>query len=288
LLTHHTLAPLQRLRAGAARIRSGHDLHQRLPLVSRPQEVAELSETLNAMLDGLQASMTSVRRFTADASHELHTPLTNLGIDLETLSRNPNLPLKQRAVILKAMTTAHARMVDLLEGLRDLARGDTGTLPERIPIDIVDLVHDAVHRAQRRHSATIYELQGTPPPFATVTGWPEGLKTAVDNLLNNAALHGQPAGLVRVTITQPDMHTVAITVVDDGPGIPADLHEYMKQRFTRGVDARASGSGLGLALVDQQMSLHNGTFRLAEAPGGGVQATLTLPLHPSDVHNGPV
>ena len=131
LIAGLVLAPLQRLRGGADRIRSGHDLHHRLPPVTRPQEVAELSDTLNTMLDGLQTSMTSVRRFTADAGHELRTPLTSLGIDLETLRRNPDLPPEQRAVTLDAMGTEHARIVELFEGLQTLARAIRAPCPRR-------------------------------------------------------------------------------------------------------------------------------------------------------------
>jgi signal transduction histidine kinase len=280
LLSSRILAPLQRLRSGAARIRSGHDLHQRLPPVSRPQEIAELSATLNSMLDGLHTSMASVRRFTADAGHELRTPLTNLGIDLESLQRNPDLPAEQRATMLAAMSTEHARTVALLDGLQTLARGDTGTLPEHTPIDIVDLVHDAVHHARRRHPTTTYTLSnGAPPPTATVTGWPTGLRIALDNLLDNAAVHGKPAGSVHITISRPDDHTITITIADDGPGIPADQREAMKQRFTRGADTQAPGSGLGLALVDQQTRLHNGNLDLTNPPTGGLRATLVLPCN---------
>jgi signal transduction histidine kinase len=277
LLTGRILVPLQRLRTGAARIRSGHDLHRRLPQISRPQEVAELSDTLNAMLDGLHTSMTSVRRFTADAGHELRTPLTNLGIDLETLRRNPNLPTEQRAIMLDAMSREHARVAGLLAGLQALARGDTGTLPEVGSVDLGDLVQDAVYRARRRHGATTYELEATVAADVTVTGWPAGLKTAVDNLLDNAALHGRPAGTVRVALTQPEGHVVAIAISDDGPGIPADARESMRQRFTRGPNTQAPGSGLGLAIVDQQMHLHNGSLDLTQSRDGGLQATLTLP-----------
>jgi len=262
------LSPLQRLRAGAARIRTGHDLEHRLPPVRRPQEVAELSATLNEMLDGLQTSMLATRRFTADAGHELRTPLASLGIDLESLRRNPGLPVEQRFAMLAAMTREHARIVELLEGLQTLARGDAGALPAHAPVDLGELVAACVAQARKRHRATEYRLSIRPGPM--IDGWVEGLRLAVDNLLDNAAVHG--AHRVDVTLTAG-----AVSVADDGPGIPAELRDEMKRRFVRGPETRAVGSGLGLALVDQQVSLHGGTLSLGDSPTGGLMATITLP-----------
>ncbi|MET7399331.1 HAMP domain-containing sensor histidine kinase [Dactylosporangium sp. NPDC005572] len=272
------LAPLRRLRTGALRIRPT-DLEQRLPVATRPQEVADLSATLNRMLERLQASMLATRRFTADAGHELRTPLTSLGIDLETLLRNPDLPAATRQETLAAMTAEHHRIVTLLEGLQTLARGDAEALPARTSIDITDLVADAVDRARRKHPAVRYRHTEPVRPVV-IDGWRTGLTLAVDNLLDNAALHGRADGTVdvRVTTDAPDPAAgVRITVADDGPGIPAEQHEAMKRRFARGEQPRSDGSGLGLALIDQQAHLHGGTLQLGRAVGGGLVATLLLP-----------
>lgn len=262
------LAPLQRLRLGAARIRTGRDLEHRLPPVRGPLEVVELSDTLNEMLDGLLTSMRSTRRFTADAGHELRTPLASLGIDLESLRRNPDLPADQRAEMLAAMTREHARTVELLAGLQALARGDAGALPAFAPVDIDVLVDDCVARAARRHPDVRYRfVRGASP---SVSGWREGLQVAVGNLLDNAAVHG--ARHVEIAVTG----AVVISVSDDGPGIPAALRAEVKGRFVRGPDTTATGSGLGLALVDQQVSLHGGTFELGDSASGGLLATIEL------------
>ena len=263
------LSPLQRLRAGAVRIR--HDHEHRLPPVRRSQEVAELSDTLNEMLDSLRTSMLATRRFTADAGHELRTPLASLGIDLESLRRNPDLPLPERVAMLAAMTREHARVVELLEGLQTLARGDAGALPIQAPVDLTELVTACVAQAQRRHPDIEYRLSVKPVPM--INGWSEGLRLAVDNLLDNAAVHG--AHSVDVTLTPAD--GVTLSVADDGPGIPASLRDDMKRRFVRGPETSAVGSGLGLALVDQQASLHGGVFSLGESAVGGLRATITLP-----------
>jgi two-component system, OmpR family, sensor histidine kinase PrrB len=270
------LRPLQRLRGGALRIQPT-DTDQ-LPQIHRPQEVADLSGTLNTMLARLQTAMVSTRRFTADAGHEIRTPLSSLGMDLETLVRNPNLPDDQRHAILTAMSTEHGRLVAVLDGLQTLARGDAGALPAREHLDLADLAAGAMDHAQHRYPQTTFtwhDSAGTAP----IAGWATGLRLAIDNLLDNAARHGKPHGTVEITIRATAEHVI-IMVDDDGPGIPADQREAMTQRFTRGPNPRSTGTGLGLALVQQQATLHNGTLVLADAATGGLSATLSLPAAP--------
>jgi signal transduction histidine kinase len=275
LVTRLILQPLQRLRAGASRISDGN---QQLPSEQRPQEVADLSAALNAMLQQLQTSTQSTRRFTADAGHELRTPLTSLGVNLETLQRNPALPTDQQQQIVAAALAEHQRITALLEGLQTLARGDAGALPARTDLDLTDLVNEAVRHAKSRHPGTAYTLvvDQTQPPL--VDGWQAGLRIAVDNLLDNAALHGRPNGRVEVGMHCDDQWAF-ITVTDDGPGIPAADRDAMKERFARGPNPRSHGSGLGLALVQQQAELHRGTLTLTDAPGSGLRAILAVPLN---------
>ena len=275
LLTRIILQPLERLRTGALAI-SADTAGPQLPAAERPQEVADLSRALNGMLDQLRTSMESTRRFTADAGHELRTPLTSIGVTLETLQRNPGLPTAQRARALEAMSAEHRRITALLTGLQTLARGDAHALPERSRVVVGELLDTAVAQAARRHPTTTYRLSADVPTPVHVDGWPVGLRLAVDNLLDNAALHGRPGGDVEVRLTR-DAGTVRIGVGDDGPGIPADQRHAMTERFTRGARTRSPGSGLGLALVDQQAHLHHGTLHLGVSSGGGLEATLALP-----------
>ena len=268
------LRPLQRLRSGAVRIQPADTAG--LPQIARPREVADLSATLNTMLHRLQSAMGATRRFTADAGHELRTPLAALGMNLETLTRNPHLPERQRAELTAAMSADHRRLVSVLDGLQALARGDAAALPAREPVDLADLAADAVAHARRRHPTVTYHLHDD-CSAGIVDGWPTGLRLAIDNLLDNAALHGRPDGTVTVAVTS-HAGRIRLTVEDDGPGIPADQRDAMIQRFARGPSPRASGSGLGLALVQQQADLHSGTLTLDAAPGGGLSATLRIPL----------
>ncbi|TDD42784.1 HAMP domain-containing protein, partial [Kribbella antibiotica] len=209
------LSPLQRLRAGAAGIRS-MDEGQRLPAESGTREVADLSAALNDMLAQLQTSTQSTRRFTADAGHELRTPLTTLGVNLETLYRNPELSADQRQQILTATLAEHTRITALLEGLQTLARGDAGALPARTNVDITDLLEESVRRARHRYPATTFRLTVDHMRPPTLAGWQAGLRTAIDNLLDNAALHGRPQGRVDVMLHR-DNHQAFLTIDDDGP-----------------------------------------------------------------------
>ncbi|MFJ6084940.1 ATP-binding protein [Streptomyces sp. NPDC092369] len=276
LITRVILQPLQRLRTGAQRIRPA-DTSRLLPQVTRPQEVADLSASLNSMLGQLQTSMRATRRFTADAGHELRTPLTTLGMNLETLQRNPQLPTAQRQEALDAMAVEHRRITALLEGLQILARGDAHALPPRAAVDLPALLDEAVRHARNRHPGTAYALHlAAAEPAPPVEGWPAGLRLAVDNLLDNAALHGRrPHGQVHVSLSW-DAGCAHVTVSDNGPGIPAEQREAVKARFARGPQPHSHGSGLGLALVQQQAELHGGALAFSDAPGGGLMATLSV------------
>ncbi|MFC5824191.1 HAMP domain-containing sensor histidine kinase [Nonomuraea insulae] len=270
------LHPLQRLRHAALSVDAEAPAGQ-LPVLTRPREVADLSDALNRMLHQLLTSMQATRRFTADAGHELRTPLTSLGMNLEILRRAPDLPQQSRDQVLEAMIAEHQRITTLLQGLQTLARGDARALPAPDDIDLADLLDQAVRQARRRHPTMTYRLSLPPQEPPAVQGWPAGVRLAIDNLLDNAALHGRPGGQVRVTMTlaASEAH---LTVADDGPGIPVELRERMKERFTRGSATRSDGSGLGLALVQQQAQLHGGTLDLGSSVMGGLCASLGLPI----------
>lgn len=106
--------------------------------------------------------------------------------------------------------------------------------------------------------------------------WEDGIRFALDNLLDNAALHGNPDGVVEASVTANGSDLVVL-IDDDGPGIAPEDRERLTQRFSRGADRRSPGSGLGLALVDQQARLHGGRLVLGDAPAGGLRAILTIP-----------
>jgi two-component system sensor histidine kinase PrrB len=266
--------PLARLQAGAARVSGAEDLSTPLP-DEGPDEVRSLARALNGMLARLAASTAALRRFAADAGHELRTPLTGLRANLDTLQRNPDLPADQRAALLAESTAEQDRIVHLIEGLQALARGEAAEALPREEVELGDLVDAAVYGARRRHPATTYELRERGGE-GTVHGWPDGLRLVVDNLLDNAALHGRDGGRVDVDLEREDGRWL-LRVADDGPGIAHAERERLLEPFARGADTMARGTGLGLAIVAQQVALHGGELRLGDSPLGGLAVEVQIP-----------
>ena len=269
------LRPLQRLTIGAVAIANDPDPHHRLPEATTPTEIATLSTTLNGMLDRLGASAETTRRFAADVGHELRGPLTVTTTYLETLLAAKDLPSGARAATVAALEQQQ-RMVATLGALQILARVDAGAMPAPTEIEPGLLVEELVRLARHRHPDVTYTLTDS-SDGATVSGWSDGLRIAIDNLLDNAALHGRPHGHVDATISTDDA-LVRISITDDGPGIPADQRAHLRRRFTRGPAATSPGTGLGLALVDQQSTVHGGNLELSDSPTGGLRVSLTLPV----------
>jgi signal transduction histidine kinase len=267
------IRPLARLQAGAARVTGAEDLSTPLP-DEGPDEVRSLAGALNGMLARLQASTAATRRFAADAGHELRTPLTGLRANLDTLARNPDLPEAERAALLRESSAEQDRIVHLLEGLQALARGEAAEALPREDVELGDLVDAAIYGARRRHPGVAYELREHGEHDGTVHGWANGLRLVVDNLLENAALHG--SGRVDVDLAREDDRWL-LRVADDGPGIPESERERLLEPFARGQAATAEGTGLGLAIVAQQVGLHGGELRLADSELGGLAVEVRLP-----------
>ena len=234
---------------------------------------------LGAQSAATERALEATRRFAADAGHELRTPLTALRTQLDTLARNPELPLDQREALVADMTAEQDRMVHLLEGLQALARGEAAESLPREPVELGDLLDAAVHGARKRHPGVHYELAGRVDE-GTVDGWEGGLRLLVDNLLDNAALHGRPSGgSVGVGLVRVDGQLI-IRIEDDGPGIPPDQRARLLEPFARGEGAAPGGTGLGLAIVAQQAAIHGGELRLRDSSRGGLGVEVLLPSSP--------
>lgn len=226
--------------------------------------------------------------FAASVAHELRTPLTSIRANLEFLHGHETDPDPERAAALAEIATEQARLVDLLDGLRLLALGDTpAALPAR-DVDLAELVDERVQIARRRHPGDTVELDAPDDP-APIRGWPEGLAALVDNLVTNALVHGRRGDgpvVVRVGL-RPDAAGLRLVVDDDGPGIPAGERHSVFARFARGAAAAPGGSGLGLALVAQQAAVHDGNAVATGAPGGGTRIVVHLRGVPDDGAPGP-
>jgi signal transduction histidine kinase len=257
-LTRRSLGPLGRLSSGAAEIERSGDPAQRLPEPASEDEVAELAHTLNRMLAALDASRERERRFLADASHELRTPLTSLAGNVEFLVRHG-----ADVEVLNDLQLDSRRLQRLVDDLLALEREDGAPAPGR-PVRLDRIVAEAVaaHPRARAQADTA----------VTVMGEPEALRRALDNLLENAEVHGPAGGEIVVALTHADGRA-ALAVSDEGPGLDPAEAERAFDRFWRGSDAVGRpGSGLGLALVRATARRHGG-----EVSAAGSTVTMTLP-----------
>jgi two-component system, OmpR family, sensor histidine kinase PrrB len=276
-LSRLALAPLDRLRATAARIGSTADLDARVQVGEGPVEVDELAGEFNAMLARLsgaaqarEEALAAARRFAADAGHELRTPLTSLRASLATLKRD------EAHAADPALTAADRdldRLAALVEQLQGLARGEAG--PRTVEsLDLGEVADAAIASLRARHPEAAVILR-CPEPGPVVRADPDGVRAIFDNLLENAARHGRAGGRIDVSITPSD-GIVTLIVDDDGPGIEPAERPRVLGRFVRGTGAQGPGSGLGLAIVRAQAQRHGGVVQLGEAPLGGLRVSLTL------------
>jgi two-component system sensor histidine kinase MprB len=275
LATRRVMEPLARVTATAQLIGETDDLTQRIDVRS-DDEVGQLADRFNEMLERLEtsrgaldASVTSQRQLVADASHELRTPVTSLRTNIEVLLSGAELEHEDRQRLLADVVEQCEELSSLVSDLIEVARGDS--TPESIEELRLDrLVEDALDRARR--NAPYVEFRERLSPVL-VRANPERLLRVVNNLLDNAALHGGQGGPVEVTVDN-----AGLIVRDHGEGVAeADL-PFVFDRFYRGANSRSrQGSGLGLAIVRQTVEQLHGSVTASNAEDGGAVFTLVLP-----------
>jgi signal transduction histidine kinase len=261
LVTRHALLPVEGIRRGMAEITASTDLSRRVPVPDARDEVARLARTTNETLAALQASVERQRRFVADASHELRSPIASLRTQLEIGAAHPGLLDLDGAVL------DTVRLQALAADLLLLARLDAGERPGEVPVPLDALVREEVAQRQDRHPVDV----AVQP--AEVTGSRGQLARVLGNLLDNAQRHA--AARVRVAVRREGDRAV-LEVSDDGPGVPADQRERVFERFVRLDDARSrddGGAGLGLAIARDVAVRHGGTLTLED----GARFVLRLP-----------
>jgi two-component system OmpR family sensor kinase len=279
LLTRRVFGAIDDVVQQARRIGEA-DLSKRLPHPGTPDEIGRLVDTLNEMLDRIEHSFEAQRRFTADASHELRSPLSRLRTELEVALRRPR-DASDYVDTMRSCVEEVQRLTLLVDELLVLARLDAGQ--ERGPAETVSLntlAEEAIRRMEpmaREHQVRIV-LDPAPPVTAAVARGPATLVLA--NLLDNAVKFSTPEGCITVHLATEGAHAV-MSVADQGPGISVSELPYLFERFFRGSAARAgapSGVGLGLALSQAIVHAHGGRIDAANRPGGGALFTVRLPL----------
>jgi signal transduction histidine kinase len=266
------LAPVEAIRGEVDEI-SAAELHRRVPDPPGDDEVARLARTMNRMLERLQRALARQRRFVADASHELRSPVASIRQHAEVALAHPDRTTT--AELADTVLAEDLRVQRLVEDLLLLARADEHALPpRRRQVDLDDLVFD---EARRLRDTTGLHIDVGAVSAGRVEGDPAGLRRVLRNLGDNAARHAS----TRVGFALAGRDGAAVLVVDDdGPGIPQGDRERVLERFVRLDDARArdaGGSGLGLAIVAELVAAHGGAVGIADSPLGGARVQVTLP-----------
>lgn len=279
------LRPLANVEDVAAQIADG-DLSARLPDAKPDTEVGRLVSSLNAMLSRIEESFAArtesesrLRRFVADASHELRTPLTAIRGFAELHRQGAVQGEAATAELVGRIENESVRMGALVEDLLTLARLDQSREITNEPVDLVDLVSEAVESA--RAAGPNHPISVDLPAEAFVLGDSRKIHQVVANLLANARIH-TPAGTpIAVSIASDDDGTT-ISISDSGPGLSEADQERIFERFYRADPSRnrakEEGSGLGLSIVDAVMQAHGGRVGVSSKLGEGATFTVFFPL----------
>ena len=315
LLAAWTLRPMGQM-AAVARETSASDLSARIGLRGPDDELKDLADTFDEMLDRLQASFEAQRAFVQDASHELRNPLAIASTNLELVLDDPHATTEQLRAAAEIAQASNGRLAaivdDLIVQARDRvprSRGsevDLGTLAERVADELRasasarGLVIDVAIGDNRGHERAVgvdagdafVELNGngtgTGTGGAIGTSAPVGLsapivsgdESAIHRAVTNLAVNAVRLAPVGSTVTiraGTDGTCATIAVSDEGPGIAAENHEAVFDRFWRG-DEAGKGLGLGLSIVRQVAERHGGSVQLVSAPGSGSTFTIELPM----------
>ncbi|MCT6780163.1 HAMP domain-containing histidine kinase [Streptomyces sp. CS7] len=269
LVTRRALRPVEGIRREMAAITASEDLARRVPEPDSRDEIAALARTTNETLTVLEASVERQRRFVADASHELRSPIASLRTQLEVAEAHPEL------LDLPGAVADTVRLQVLAADLLLLARLDAGEKPGGGTVELGALVREEV--SQRTGDRIAVAVEVPEGGAFEVNGSRGQLSRVVGNLLDNAQRHAE--GSVAVSVAA-DGRGVRVEVRDDGAGVPEDERERIFERFVRLDDARSrddGGAGLGLAIARDVAARHGGTLTVHRAAEGGAAFRLWLP-----------
>ncbi len=280
VLARGALRPVDQIVA-RARLIGAANLMERLPDPGTSDELGRLAATLNGMLDRIERTVESQRRFTADASHELRSPLSRLRIELEVALRRPRTLADYEAVLRSALEEVE-RLSRLTEELLMLARLDAGEVVARpdVPVALAPLVEAELNRLKPEADARQITVAVAAPPEVAVQAPADTLGLVIANLLQNALKFSPPTGRVTVTL-RPEGTEAVLSVANSGPGIPPEDLPRVFERFYRGTRSRSPdlpGVGLGLAISRAIVDAYGGRIAVKSTRRAGTTFTVRLPL----------
>lgn len=279
-LAGRAIKPIATISRTATRIAAGN-LSERIDVQDTDSELDQLGRVLNDTFDRLHETLEQQKRFTADASHELRTPITILLSETQRILKRERTPAEYEEAIRTCHDTA-ARMRRLVEALLLLARQEASGAAPRESCDLAAILRETIAQlaplAKERGIDVRAELSPT-----RCDGDPASLAILASNLVANAIQHHSTGGHVEVSCATA-AHSVAFSVRDDGPGIPAEDLPHIFRRFYRVDKARAGASGhtgLGLAIAKAIVDNHGGSISVSSPVGHGTRFTVTLPTAPT-------
>jgi heavy metal sensor kinase len=281
-LARKSLSPIAAM-ASQARGMGAANLHRRLAVVNERDELGQLAQTFNQLLERLEASFEQQRRFMADASHELRTPVAILRGETEvTLSQPERTPGEYRET-LAILREESQRLAHIIEDLFTLARADAGQYPLTLRDCYLDeLASEALLRARSLVSPKGITLSSAIEPDLPISADAALLSRMLLNLLENAIKYSPPGSSVTLACRR-DSSGYIVAVSDNGPGIPAELQPRIFERFFRADKARSrsegetGGAGLGLSIARWIAEAHQGQLVLTRSDASGSVFTATLP-----------
>lgn len=284
ILIRRAFSPIDGMIATAGRIADG-DLTERTGVDDADSEVGRLGTALDRMLDRIESAVDEktrseerMRRFVADASHDLRTPLTSVRGYADLYRQGADDP-ESVALGMERIEAEATRMSRLVDDLMTLARLDQRRQPESAPVDLARTAGEAVDAVRVADAERTYDLDVDPGATAIVVGDADQLRQVLDNLLTNARTH-TPEGTTVDVVVRSDRSDVVVDVSDDGPGIVAEDRANAFDRFwrsTRADENPVDGAGLGLSIVQSIVVAHGGSVTLDESPTGGAHFSLRFP-----------
>jgi len=283
-LARKALAPIAAM-ASEARAMGADNLHRRLPVANERDELGQLARTFNQLLERLEMSFEQQRRFMADASHELRTPVTILRSEAEVTLSQPERSAAEYRDTITVLREESQRLTHIIEDLFTLARADAHQYPLTLREMYLDEVAcEAVTRARSLAASKNITLTSAITSDLPFCGDEALLGRMLLNLLDNAIKYSPPASAVNLSC-QREADRYVISVSDNGSGIPSELQPRIFERFFRADKARSraegetGGAGLGLAIARWIADAHHGRLELTRSDSSGSTFTAILPAH---------
>ncbi|MEU4540426.1 HAMP domain-containing sensor histidine kinase [Streptosporangium sp. NPDC023825] len=275
VLARRVLRPLRLITSATRRI-SADSLDRRLAVTGPADEVKDLADTIDELLERLEASFAAQRRFVANASHELRTPLATMRASLDVAVAKPD-PAASTVTLADRVRTQLDRVDHLLDGFLVLARAQHGALADTVPVELGDLIGAALRERFADMRAKGLSVTVDVPPRMAIQGSPALLARLVGNVVDNAVTHNEDGGWIEITGSAGEAQRV-LAVETGGRLLDQREADRLTQPFERLGVERTGSSGLGLSIVAAVAAAHRGRLVLLARPGGGLRVSIMLPV----------